>query len=83
MKKEDETKDELNEVGLDYQPFFKSLKEKGLNQNQLKEYYEISSATLNRMRHGKNMKLATAGHFMKILGIDDISKIVNVFIRRK
>lgn len=78
MKKEDK---EINEVSMDYKPFFKNLKNNGLSQNRLKEEYEISSATLQRMKRGQNMTLATAGRLMKIIGIDDINEFVNLFFK--
>ena len=66
---------------MDYKPFFKNLKKNGLSQNRLKEEYEISSATLQRMKRGQNMTLATAGRLMKIIGIDDINEFVNLFFK--
>ncbi len=47
MKKVIESKktietEELNEINLDYAPFYRSLAKAGISQNQLKTQYEIS-----------------------------------------
>ena len=79
-KKKIET-EELNEINLDYAPFYRSLAKAGISQNQLKTQYEISAATLSRMKHGCNMTLACVGRLMKILGTEDPNKIVKFKIR--
>ncbi len=86
MKKVIESKktietEELNEINLDYAPFYRSLAKAGISQNQLKTQYEISAATLSRMKHGCNMTLACVGRLMKILGTEDPNKIVKFKIR--
>ena len=68
--------DNINEITLDFQPFYDSLARAGISQNRLKTRYEISGATLNRMKHGHNMTLASIGRLMKILGTDDLNDIV-------
>ena len=77
-KEELKDSEDINEVMIDYSPFFETLEELGISQNQLKEKYDISSQTLHRMHHNTNMTIATCGRFMKILNIDDINKIVRI-----
>ena len=74
--------DVINEVSLDYEPFFESLSKRGLSQNKLKMDYDVSAATLYRMKHANNMTLATAGRLMKIAGIDDLNQFVKLYIRK-
>ena len=82
MKKENRS-DDLNEVQLSFEPFFELLKESGMSQNALKIRYEISGATLSRMKHGHNMTLASLGRLMKILGSNDLNRFVKIKYRKR
>ena len=59
-----------------YEPFFATLKEKGLTQNRFKEMFQISDAEMDRLRNDKSMTLATIAELMIRLGVDDLEKIV-------
>ena len=84
MKKEIRNRSEdFNEVQLSFEPFFQLLKENDLSQNALKINYEISGATLSRMKHGRNMTLASLGRLMKILGVADLNRFVKITYRRR
>ena len=71
------------DVKMDYSPFFESLKEAQLSQNQLKENYDISAATISRMKNGRNMTVETLGKLMQILEIDDFNKMVTISYKKK
>ncbi len=84
MKKENRNRnDDPNEVQLNFEPFFELLKESGMSQNALKIDYEISGATLSRMKHGHNMTLASLGRLMKILGNGDLNRFVKINYRKR
>ncbi len=82
LKKLNKNNEKEDDVTMDYRPFFKKLEEKGISQYRLKEDYEISSATLQRMRRGQNMTLATACTLMKIVDVDDINNFVNIIFKK-
>jgi|P1105metagenome_2_1110788.scaffolds.fasta_scaffold57360_1 hypothetical protein len=84
MKKEIRNRSEdFNEVQLSFEPFFQLLKENELSQNALKIDYEVSGATLSRMKHGRNMTLASLGRLMKILGTSDLNRFVKITYRKR
>ncbi len=65
------------QIRLDYGPFDEALKAHHMSKNFLKEKYEISCATISRMKNHHDMTLATAGHLMNIVGIDDLNDFVS------
>ena len=71
------------EVKMDYTPFYKLLEEAGISQNQLKEKYDISAATLSRMKNGRNMTVETLGKLMQILEINDLNQMVTITYKKR
>ncbi len=61
-----------------YEPFFESLKRKGISQSQLIKKYDISAGMINRMRHDENMTLAALGHIMNVLGFRELSDVLRI-----
>lgn len=53
---------------ISYEPFWKTLKEKGVSTYVLINKYNISSETLDRIRKSKGLNIST---------IDDVCKILN------
>lgn len=62
---------------INFQPFFDTLKKKGVTQYQLIHKYGISRGTLDAMRKNKSVTLNTIVDFCLILDCDiqDIVKI--------
>ncbi len=73
----------LNEVEIDYTPFFETIKHKGLTQSALIKKYDLSAATVYRLRNNNNMTLAALGHVMNVIGTDDINEVVRLVIRQQ
>ena len=78
MKNDNNTKQTETKISLDYGPYFKAMEEAGISQNRLKTVYDVSAATISRMKHDENMTLHTAGKLMEILGMTDIADFVTV-----
>ena len=59
---------------IKYDPFWKTLKEKGESTYTLINKYGISSATIDRMKKGKGISTAKIDDFCKILkcNVEDI-----------
>ncbi|MEG0365629.1 MAG: helix-turn-helix transcriptional regulator, partial [Coprobacillus sp.] len=62
---------------FNYEPFWKTLKEKGISQYKLINEYGIRTSTLDKLRHNKNMEVMTLVDLCKILdcNIEDIIKV--------
>ncbi|MBR0418093.1 MAG: hypothetical protein IJI66_02880 [Erysipelotrichaceae bacterium] len=74
--------DTLNEVCLDYSPFFQLMEEKGLTYRELRAR-GLSPMLMKRMREGKNMTIAMVGRVMKIMGVRDVKQIVRMVINHR
>lgn len=63
---------------IDYSPFWKTLKESNENWYTLKEKYHISSSTLSRLKHNKDISMKKVNDLCKILHcrIEDIAQYV-------
>ena len=72
----------INEVEIDFTPFFKTLETKGISQSSLSKDYELSTATLYRLRHNQNLLLSTVGHIMNVIGTDDINDVVRLMVHK-
>ncbi len=59
---------------ISYEPFWKTLKEKGVTTYALITKYNISSATIDRMKKGNGISTMKINDFCKILNcrIEDI-----------
>lgn len=55
---------------ISYQPFWKTLKEKNVSTYILINKYDISSATIDRMRKQQGISTAKIDDFCKILDCD-------------
>lgn len=67
---------------INFQPFFETLKKKGISQYQLIHQYGISRGTLDAMRKNKSVTLNTIVDFCLILDCD-IQDIVRIDRKRK
>ena len=63
---------------ISYQPFYETLKAKGMTEYQLIYKHGFSSHILYRMKHGETIKLKTLDTLCFILdcGVDDIIRYV-------
>ncbi len=63
---------------ISYEPFWKTLKEKGVSTYVLINKYNISSETFDRIRKGKGLNISTIDDFCKILNckVEDIIEYV-------
>ena len=63
---------------ISYQPFYESLKAKGMTEYQLIYKHGFSSHILYRMKHGETITLKTLDTLCFILdwGVDDIIRYV-------
>ncbi|MGN1124422.1 MAG: helix-turn-helix domain-containing protein [Eubacterium sp.] len=59
---------------ITYEPFWKTLKEKGISTYALINKYNISSSTINRLRNNQGISTITINDFCRILGcrVEDI-----------
>ena len=64
---------------ISYEPFWKTLKEKGESTYSLINKYNISSATIDRMKKGNGISTAKIDDFCKILNcrVEDIIEYVD------
>ncbi len=53
---------------ISYRPFWQTLKEKNVSTYTLINKYDISSATIDRMRKGQGISTAKIDDFCRILG---------------
>ena len=53
---------------ITYEPFFKTLKEKGITTYKLINSYGLSNSLIDRLRHNKPITTATIDDLCKILG---------------
>jgi hypothetical protein len=81
LKRKEDLLDDLNEIKLDYSRFFKEMEEKGISQNKLLSEFDMSNATLYRLRHNMNMTLSSLANAMKIIGANEIGEVVTVVIK--
>lgn len=63
---------------ITYDPFWKTLKEKGESTYTLIEKHSISSATIDRLRNGKGISTAKINDLCKILNctVSDILEYI-------
>ncbi|MED9970824.1 MAG: helix-turn-helix transcriptional regulator [Ruminococcus sp.] len=63
---------------IDYEPFWKTLKDKGVTTYALINKHGISSATINRMKKGGGISTMKIDDFCRILNcrVEDIIKYV-------
>lgn len=59
-----------------YNPLRKLLKDRKISINSLKKDHEVSSATIDRIKHDKPMNLSTLFWLMEELGVCDLSYII-------
>ncbi|MBP3313152.1 MAG: helix-turn-helix transcriptional regulator [Oscillospiraceae bacterium] len=59
---------------ISYEPFYKTLKDKGISTYRLINEYGISRSLLNRLRHNKPVSTVTLDDLCNILGckIEDV-----------
>ncbi|MEG0276624.1 MAG: helix-turn-helix transcriptional regulator [Coprobacillus sp.] len=55
---------------FNYEPFWKTLKDRGISQYKLINEYGIRTSTLDKLRHNKNMEVITLVDLCKILKCD-------------
>lgn len=67
-----------NEIMISYAAFWRTLKEKGISTYQLIHEFQISSATIDRMRKGLGISTAKIDDFCSILdcNVQDIIEYV-------
>lgn len=58
-----------------YDKLWTAMKEKGISQNHLYKYYNISRAQIYRLKHNQIVYTSTLNMLCNILGCDDISDI--------
>ena len=63
---------------ISYEPFYNTLKEKGVSTYKLINQYGISRSLLDRLKHNKPLSTVTIDDLCKILSckIEDIAKFV-------
>lgn len=63
---------------ISYEPFWKTLKERGESTYSLINKYKISSATIDRMKKGNGISTAKIDDFCKILNcnVEDIIEYI-------
>ena len=71
-------KEQNDRKNYGYEPFFETLKKKGISQSQLIKKYDVSAGTINRMKHNKNMTLAALGHIMNVIGVSKLSDVLRI-----
>ncbi len=52
---------------ISYEPFFTTIKRKGITQYQLENDYLLSKGTLDRLRNNKNISLYTLEYICKLI----------------
>ncbi|MBO5020692.1 MAG: helix-turn-helix transcriptional regulator [Clostridia bacterium] len=64
---------------ISYEPFWKTLKTKNISTYKLINEYNISSATIDRMKKGNGISTMKIDDFCRILGckVSDIIEYVN------
>ena len=72
--------DDLNEVVIDYENFFKTIRDKELSQNDLLRNYGIPMATMYRLRHNQNLTIQTLAQIMKLIHTDRIEDVVTIIL---
>ena len=55
---------------ISYEPFYKTLKEKGVSTYKLINQYGISRSLLDRLKHNKPLSTVTIDDLCKILSCD-------------
>jgi len=58
-----------------YDKLWTAMKEKGISQNHLYKYYNVSRAQIYRLKHNEVVYTSTLNMLCNILGCDDISDI--------
>ena len=64
---------------VSYEPLWRTLEEKGINQYRLVRYYNFSPGQLSRIKHGEHISTRTVDKLCAILDcqVDDIFEIIN------
>ncbi len=68
----------MKKYRISYKPFFRTLEEKGLSQNRFMSENEVSTSTVDRLRHDRNMTILTLAWLMSLLDVQDIGKILKI-----
>lgn len=67
-------------IGFTYKPLLKLLKDRKISMNSLKEKYDISSATIDRVKHDKVMTIYTILYLMGYLEIDNLNDVIEFHV---
>lgn len=64
---------------ISYEPFFKTIKEKGISQYTLINECGVSRSLIDKLKHNKNVEVATIDNLCQILNceVNDIVQIIN------
>lgn len=61
---------------ITYEPFFETLKAKGISQYKLVTDYGFSHGTLSALKQNKSVTIATLNSLMEMLEINDITQVL-------
>lgn len=67
-------------IGFTYKPLLKLLKDRKISMNSLKEKYDISSATIDRVKHDKVTTIYTILYLMGYLEIDNLNDVIEFHV---
>ena len=73
----------IDEIELDYTPFFNYIDRYGIRQYELVRDYKICPDMLFKLRHNRNITVAALGHIMKVLGTDNVGDVLKIIIRNQ
>lgn len=61
---------------ITYDPFWETLKQKGITQYKLLNDYNFSHGTLSALKQNKSITMATLNSLMNMLEIEDVTQII-------
>ena len=79
----EEVYNDINPITIDYSPFFRTLKKKGMSKNAFMREYEISNATMSRLNNNHDMRISTIALLMKHAGIKDLNEFIVIRYREE
>ena len=61
---------------ISYEPFFETIRARGISQYKLVTDYGFSHGTLSALKQNKSVTIATLNSLMEMLEIDDITQVL-------
>lgn len=70
----------IKNISYTFDPFFRSLEEKGYSELRFANKYNVSRSTLYKLHNNGNVNIQTILQLMLHLQVDDITKIIEIIV---